>query len=599
MRILTLATLSFLFIQTNKAFSQACATCSIDYTYTSPGVYPDTLPPATAGEFYEADITFVMQDDTTVDVVGTLDFLNYYIMEPVGMPYGMHVSTDLGDLPVNYDPTVSLYGCARVCGTPLVAGWYEVTVPLVATLEFPGGDQAASYSIYLEVLPAAPTGGGIIPTASFGCEPLNVDFETGVHSMGADGFSYTWDFGNGATSTSEFPPSQSYVAVGGVPTDYVIMHTVSIDTIGYTLDYVTALSSGCDDCTIFGCTGLIESEKPDLYIIIADLGVNTEPGFANTSPPVTFSLGNTLDPLHTYTMQMKDDDGGLAGSDDNCGSFTFDGNDVGISTLSAGSHQVEVSISHPVITYTFYDTITVYPEVTVPVLDILGETTFCSTDSAVLSTTEVAGLTYQWYKDGDPIPGGDATSLVVYTSGSYFLSATGTGGCYANSDSVVITVFEQPTAPNIIVIGNTLTTSSTWDVQWYYNGDPIPGATSTSYTPAIEGLYQVAAVNGPCMAYSVEVDFVFQSVNEVFMPSLQITPNPNEGQFICDFSVTELQDIQIRVTNMLGEVVYSNELHNIIGNNQFAIDLTPADTGIYLLDIQSSKGHIIRKIVVQ
>ncbi|HMX05882.1 MAG TPA: T9SS type A sorting domain-containing protein, partial [Chitinophagales bacterium] len=171
--------------------------------------------------------------------------------------------------------------------------------------------------------------------------------------------------------------------------------------------------------------------------------------------------------------------------------------------------------------------------------------------------------------------------------------------CYANSDSVVITVFEQPTAPNIIVIGNTLTTSSTWDVQWYYNGDPIPGATSTSYTPAIEGLYQVAAVNGPCMAYSVEVDFVFQSVNEVFMPSLQITPNPNEGQFICDFSVTELQDIQIRVTNMLGEVVYSNELHNIIGNNQFAIDLTPADTGIYLLDIQSSKGHIIRKIVVQ
>ncbi|HMU69495.1 MAG TPA: hypothetical protein PKC38_05790, partial [Chitinophagales bacterium] len=62
MRILTLATLSFLFIQTNKAFSQACATCSIDYTYTSPGVYPDTLPPATAGEFYEADITFVMQD---------------------------------------------------------------------------------------------------------------------------------------------------------------------------------------------------------------------------------------------------------------------------------------------------------------------------------------------------------------------------------------------------------------------------------------------------------------------------------------------------------------------------------------------------------
>ena len=60
-------------------------------------------------------------------------------------------------------------------------------------------------------------------------------------------------------------------------------------------------------------------------------------------------------------MQMKDDDGGLAGGDDNCGSFTFGGDDVGISTLTAGSHTVEISITHPVISYTFYDTITVYP----------------------------------------------------------------------------------------------------------------------------------------------------------------------------------------------------------------------------------------------
>ena len=77
-----------------QSFSQVCSTCSIDYAWISPGVYPDTLPPATAGEFYESDITFVMQDDTTVDVVGTLEFLNYHILEPVGMPYGMNVSTN-------------------------------------------------------------------------------------------------------------------------------------------------------------------------------------------------------------------------------------------------------------------------------------------------------------------------------------------------------------------------------------------------------------------------------------------------------------------------------------------------------------------------
>ncbi len=592
--------LTFLMISIYQlASGQACSLCLIDYGYISPGVYPDTLPPATAGEYYEADITFVMQEDTTVDVVGTLEFLNYHIMEPVGMPYGMSVSTNLGDLPVDYDPDVTLYGCARVCGTPLVPGWYEVVVPLVATLELPGGDQAAEYSIFLEVLPAAVAGGGFTPSATFGCEPLSVDFETSMHSMGAAGFSYTWDFGNGSTSTSEFPPTQTYTAIGGVPTDYVITHTVTIDTFGYTLEYATAVASGCDDCTIFGCTGLIETEKPDLYLKCDALGINTEPGFADTYPPITFTLSVPVDPGATYTMQMKDDDGGLAGGDDNCGSFTFGGDDVGTTLITSGSHQLEINISHPIISYTFYDTITVYPAVTTPVLAIDGETTFCSGDSAVLSTTPLAGIEYQWLLDGSPIPGADGTELTVFSSGSYMLSATGVGGCAAASDSTVITVFEQPTAPNIIVIGNTLTTSSTWDVQWYFNGSPIPGATETSYTPAIEGLYQVAAVNGICVAYSVEVDFVFQSIAEQFIQQLQIMPNPNQGQFICTFELNNPQDVHVYVTNMLGELMYDRQVMQASGYTTLEIDLGHAQAGMYFLHMRAADGQLIRKIIVQ
>ncbi len=134
-----LFTILIVFTFYKQSLSQICGTCIIDSVYIIPGVYPDTLPPATAGEYYSFDITFVMQEDTTIDLIGTLEFLNYNIMEPVGVPYGMFVSTNLGDFPVDYDPDISLYGCAKVCGTPLVAGSYEVTVPLIATLEYPGG----------------------------------------------------------------------------------------------------------------------------------------------------------------------------------------------------------------------------------------------------------------------------------------------------------------------------------------------------------------------------------------------------------------------------------------------------------------------------
>ena len=591
---------SCLLLAVAQSFSQVCSTCSIDYAWISPGVYPDTLPPATAGEFYESDITFVMQDDTTVDVVGTLEFLNYHILEPVGMPYGMNVSTNLGDLPVDYDPDVSLYGCARVCGTPLVPGWYEVTVPLIATLEYPGGDQAAEYSIFLEVLPAVPEDGGIIPSLTYGCDPINVDFETSIHSDGIDGFTYSWDFGNGVTSTAEFPPTQTYTAVGGVPTDYVVSHTITIDTFGYQLEYATIVSSGCDDCTFFGCTGLIETEKPDLYLIIDALGINTEDeAFIDTSPPVTITLGAALDPGATYTMQMKDDDGGLAGGDDNCGSFTFGGDDVGISTLTAGSHTVEISITHPVISYTFYDTITVYPAVTTPEITLSGATTFCSGDSLVLSTTEVDGINYQWSMDGDPIPGAYSTSLVVFASGGYALSATGVGGCFAESSATAVTVYEQPTPPSIIVIGNTLNTTSTWDVQWYYNGSPIPSATSTTYTPAVEGLYQVAAINGPCIAYSVEINFIFQSVNDLLIDKITISPNPNNGAFSATFNVLKNQNISITVQNILGSTIYQKNYENVSGSMQENILLQGVNSGVYFLQIKGETGSIIEKIIIQ
>lgn len=598
MRTLVLFTLFTL--ASGSLFGQACSLCSIDFGYVSPGVYPDTLPPATAGEFYEADITFVMQEDTTVDVVGTLEFLNYYIMEPVGMPYGMSVSTNLGDLPVNYDPDVSLYGCARVCGTPLVPGWYEVVVPLIATLEFPGGDQAAEYSLFLQVLPAEDAGGGIIATPTYGCEPVSVDFETSMHSGGAGGFSYTWDFGNGSTSTAEFPPTQTYTAIGGMPTEYVVTHTVNIDTFGYTLEYATALATGCDDCTFFGCTGLVETEKPDLYVRCDALGINTEPGFVDTYPPVTFSLGVPLDPGATYTMQMKDDDGGLAGSDDNCGSFTFGGDDVGTWVLSAGSHQLEISITHPVISYTFYDTITIYPAVAVPEITASGETVFCTGDSLVLSTTEVPGISYQWHLDGSPIPGADGASLVIYSTGTYYVSATGAGGCAANGAETIVEVYEQPTPPNIIVLGGTtLTTSSTWDVQWYYEGSVIPGATSTTYTPALEGTYQVAAINGPCVAYSVEIEFILQTIFTPGLQDISVQPNPNTGNFTCAFTLTEMQAVQLEVTNMLGEVMFERSIPQAFGTYRENISLQNADPGMYFLYIRAANGQVIRKIVVQ
>lgn len=596
----------FFFLWASSLFvsAQICGSCSIDYSYTNPGVYPDTLPAATAGSEYEADLTIVLQADTTVEIFGTpvtLAFLNYHIMEPVGLPYGMHVSTDLGDFPVDYNPADGLYGCARVCGTPLVAGWYAIEVPLIATLEYPGGDNSGEYTLYLQVLPAG-SDGALATSATFGCDPLAVSFETPVHSYGVEGFTYSWDFGNGNLSNLEFPPAQTYTATGDTITQYIVNHTITIDTIGYQIDYVTVNATNCNDCAIIiGCTGLTDAEKPDLYIQIDELGVDTWPGITDTNPPVTFTLGDPVDPGTNYHLHVKDQDGGATGDDDNCGNYIFSGGATGVTTLTGGGSTVEISITHPVISLTYTDTITVYPNASTPALVVGGGTELCEGDSTVLSAVGSPAYSYQWYDTLSPIPGAAAMQYTVTSTGTYSVIATAEGGCAASSDSVHIDVFDNPPTPAVLVSGgNVLSTSSDYALQWYYEGSPIPGADAESYTVALAGHYFVSAENGPCISYS---DTVFidpgNSVQgtSAGIGSCSAVPGFAAGTFVLKFNSSFPGDADIAVYDMQGRCVLHKRLHYAAGVTQQDIDLSGFAPGLYAICLRSGAFMHTEKVV--
>ncbi len=57
------------------------AQCSIDSTQTDPGIYPDTLLPATVNQPYTQDITFVMITDTM-----GITITNFNIANITGLP---------------------------------------------------------------------------------------------------------------------------------------------------------------------------------------------------------------------------------------------------------------------------------------------------------------------------------------------------------------------------------------------------------------------------------------------------------------------------------------------------------------------------------
>lgn len=135
----------------------------------------------------------------------------------------------------------------------------------------------------------------------------------------------------------------------------------------------------------------------------------------------------------------------------------------------------------------------------VPLVSILGSTTFCAGDSVVLTS----GLadSYLWS------PGGQTTqSITVTNPGNYSVSTGNSNGCQSTSINIPVTVNAQTPVPTITASGSTtfcsgdsvtLTASPAASYHW------IPGGqTSQSITVFNSGIYSVQTGIGLCPALS-------------------------------------------------------------------------------------------------
>jgi hypothetical protein len=78
------------------------------------------------------------------------------------------------------------------------------------------------------------------------------------------------------------------------------------------------------------------------------------------------------------------------------------------------------------------------------------------------------------------------------------------------------------------------------------------------------------------------------------MPWFRLYPNPNEGNFIIDFTDLQSHDIKITINNLNGRTVYSNELHG--ENIPLSVDLPD---GIYMLTVESGNQHFMQKLIIR
>ena len=81
--------------------------------------------------------------------------------------------------------------------------------------------------------------------------------------------------------------------------------------------------------------------------------------------------------------------------------------------------------------------------------------------------------------------------------------------------------------------------------------------------------------------------------------NLEVYPNPSRDVFNVSFTSEDVQDLKVRILNVVGGELINEGLQQFIGEYTKQIDLTGNAKGIYFLEIETNDGVINKKLILQ
>lgn len=226
-----------------------------------------------------------------------------------------------------------------------------------------------------------------------------------------------------------------------------------------------------------------------------------------------------------------------------------------------------------------------------------GDTTFCEGGSVSFDANAPMGIDHQWYLDGSPIPGATGLNYTAEVSGSYTLVVTSLAGCVSDmSDAVVVTENPLPPQPVITQDGEVLVTDGDGTFQWMLDGNPIDGATDSTYLPTANGNYNVTFTdaNG-CSSISDAFAFISTAVsNATDANGFGLYPNPTGGAFFITMIDQPAAGARVEVLDAAGRMVMSQNMLS----RTVTVDMTGREAGLYLVRVVSGASTTIQRLSV-
>ncbi|MBK9448512.1 MAG: HYR domain-containing protein [Bacteroidetes bacterium] len=123
----------------------------------------------------------------------------------------------------------------------------------------------------------------------------------------------------------------------------------------------------------------------------------------------------------------------------------------------------------------------------------------------------------------------------------------------------------------------------------------ISGATSQTFTPSVNGNYAVVVTENGCTDTSACTSVTVVGLQEAFGSEFSLHPNPSNGLVTIEFGQS-LSDLEIRVTDLTGKVLYAKDHVN---GNQVLLDMRSLSHGVYLVEVRSADLRKALRMVVQ
>jgi trimeric autotransporter adhesin len=197
----------------------------------------------------------------------------------------------------------------------------------------------------------------------------------------------------------------------------------------------------------------------------------------------------------------------------------------------------------------------------------------------VVSTS--TGLTYQWYDNGVAVAGATNSSYIADVSGNY-TALVNNGTCTETISGT--TVSNQPNPVIETIAPNILYTGSFHSYQWYVNGLPISGATSSIYFESGSGTYSVVVEDGNGCTDTASQYVVAAYVENIGTNNnVVVYPNPTTSALF----VKSNDAVTINISSIDGKLVKT-------AKGVKEISLAELAEGVYLVHLFDLSGNLIQ-----